>query len=445
MFHFILADLRRNWIGVAIVALLVALATALGVAVTLQERALRLGSARAAAPFDLVIGAPGSETQLVLSAVFLQSAPLPLLPARVLADLRADPRVAAAVPVGFGDFVRDYPVVGTTPDAIAMLGGLAEGESLAHLGDAVAGAQVTLQVGARFHPFHGAAGEPGEVHAEAEYRIVGRMARTGTPWDRAILVPIQSVWEVHADHDHDDAPQAVAQAAPAHDDHDHDHGHDRAAGTGQAHADDRAHGHDHDHDHEGEFASRPVDEDVLADADNPGVPAIVVKPKSFADAYALRQQYRAGPTMAVFPGEVLTRLYGTLGDARRVLSVVAAGAQSLVGAAILMVVAVHVLQRRRQIGALRAFGAPRAVVLTMVWLEVFMILAFGLLVGFGIGYAAVRVLSQRLGEASGVALPVEFQSSDTWTLLAFLCMAAIVTLLPALIAYRQTPAQALRS
>jgi putative ABC transport system permease protein len=41
MFHFILADLRRNWIGALILALLIALATALGVSVTLQERALR--------------------------------------------------------------------------------------------------------------------------------------------------------------------------------------------------------------------------------------------------------------------------------------------------------------------------------------------------------------------------------------------------------------------
>jgi putative ABC transport system permease protein len=358
MFHFILADLRRNRIGVAILGLLVALATALGVAVTLQERALRLGSARAAAPFDLVVGAPGSEAQLVLSSVFLQPAPLPLLPARVLAELRADPRVAAAVPVGFGDFVRDYPIVGTTPDAVAMLGGLAEGSGLDHPGDAVAGAQVTLHLGARFHPFHGTAGEPGEVHAHAEYRIVGRMAPTGTPWDRAILVPIQSVWDVHADHAH------------AH-----------------AHDADEDHGHDHDH---GESGARPLDDAALADPDNPGVPAIVVKPKSFADAYALRQQYRAETTMAVFPGEVLTRLYGTLGDARRVLSAVAAGAQALVGAAILMVIAVHVLERRRQIGALRAFGAPRAVVLAMVWLEVFVILAFGLLAGFAVGYAGGR-------------------------------------------------------
>src|SRR5690606_39630054 len=123
MLEFILADLRRNWIGAAALALLVALSTALSVAVILEERALRLGSARAAAPFDLVIGAPGSETQLVLSSVFLQAAPLPLLPPDTLARLRSDPRVAAAVPVGFGDFVGNYPIIGVTRDAISMLGG----------------------------------------------------------------------------------------------------------------------------------------------------------------------------------------------------------------------------------------------------------------------------------------------------------------------------------
>src|SRR5690606_35092601 len=206
MLEFMLADLRRNWIGAAALALLVALSTALSVAVILQERALRLGSARAAAPFDLVIGAPGSETQLVLSSVFLQPAPLPLLKPQVLAALRADPRVEAAVPVGFGDFIETHPIVGTTTDAIAMFGGLSEGTGFDHLGDAVAGAQVARAVGSTFRSFHGNAGDAGEVHAHMEYRITGRLAPTGTPWDRAILVPIQAVWDVHANH-HDDEPE----------------------------------------------------------------------------------------------------------------------------------------------------------------------------------------------------------------------------------------------
>lgn len=104
MIRFILSNLRRLWAGSLVVVLLVALATALGVCVVLQERALRLGSARAADKFDLVIGAGGSETQLVLSSVFLQPSPLPLMPGEVLGKLAADPRVdwqprsASAIP-----------------------------------------------------------------------------------------------------------------------------------------------------------------------------------------------------------------------------------------------------------------------------------------------------------------------------------------------------------
>ena len=103
MIRFVLADLRRLWAASLVIVLLVALATALGVAVTLQERALRLGSARAADKFDLIVGAPGSETQLVLSSVFLQPAALPLMPGDVLTKLIANPRVAWAAPIGFGD------------------------------------------------------------------------------------------------------------------------------------------------------------------------------------------------------------------------------------------------------------------------------------------------------------------------------------------------------
>ncbi len=55
---------------------LIALSVALCTVVTLQERAVRLGSARAAEKFDLVVGAAGSETQLTPFCVFLQPAPL---------------------------------------------------------------------------------------------------------------------------------------------------------------------------------------------------------------------------------------------------------------------------------------------------------------------------------------------------------------------------------
>lgn len=217
MLGFILADLRRSWPGALAVCLIVAFATALGVAVTLQERALRLGSARAANAFDLVVGAPGSETQLVLSGVFLQPAPLPLMPGSVMAGLSTDPRVQWAAPVGFGDAYQGWPVVGTSQALVDGLGGIAAGATFHLLGDAVVGADVPLKPGDSFHPVHAELAETGEVHQGATYTVRGRLAPTGSPWDRAILVPIEAVWQVHGsgeDHDDHDA-DAEAVGGPS--------------------------------------------------------------------------------------------------------------------------------------------------------------------------------------------------------------------------------------
>jgi putative ABC transport system permease protein len=423
MFRFIAADLRRHWIGVLAIMLIIALATALGVVVTLQERALRIGSARAAGAFDLVIGAPGSETQLVLSSVFLQAAPLSLMPGSVLAALAKDPRVAFAAPIGFGDFIADNPIVGTTQPLIDGFGGLTEGRSFGKLGEAVIGAQVPLTVAATFHPMHGQVHGPGEVHAGISYTVVGRLKPTGTSWDRAVLVPIEAVWRVHGyghAHEEDGEEHEAAHAAPT------------LAATLGAPRDPPI------------DLDDAIDPQALSAPNSPGLPAILVKPRTIADAYKLRHDYRGERTLAVFPGEVLTRLYGTLGDARLVLSAVATGAQALVAAAILLVVMLHVLQRRRQIGALRAFGAPRLVVFAIVWLETFLIIGAGLIAGFGIGYAAARVLSGILSHQSGIALPVGFVPGDVMPLLVLVAVSGVVAIVPALLAYRQSPASSLR-
>ena len=135
----------------------------------------------------------------------------------------------------------------------------------------------------------------------------------------------------------------------------------------------------------------------------------------------------------------------SLGDARFILSAVAAGAQGLVAAAILLVVTIHVLQRRRQIGALRAFGAPRGVVFAIVWLESFVIVGIGVIAGFGLGYLAVRLGSAMLAKEAGFALPVELRAGDLAAVAVLLAVTAAASLVPALLAYRQSPASALRA
>lgn len=424
MLRFILADLRRLWPGALVVVALTALAVALGAAVTLQERALRLGSARASEKFDLVIGAPGSETQLVLSSVFLQPAALPLMPGDVLRALARDPRVAWAAPVGFGDFFQGYPIVGTSRAVIEDAAEeLAEGRIFAAEGEAVIGSAVQLPVGATIAPMHGEAEAGGHAHADIGYRVAGRMRPTGTPWDRAILVPIQAVWHVHA---------LEAGETPA-------QGHDPAPSNAPDHdaAGEAGHGH-------GLFdADAALDEDW--DGALPGLPAILVKPRSISDAYRLRQEYRARPdTVAVFPAEVLTGLYAMMGDARLVLSAIAFGTQSLVAASLLLVAVIHVGQRRYQIGALRALGAPRGAVFRIVWGELSTLLLIGMALGLGLGYLAASLISHGFSARQGFALPVGFSRDDLGGLGLLVLAGLLVPLLPAMLAWRQPPLTALR-
>ena len=413
MIAFILADLRRFWGGAVAIIVLLALSVALSSVVTLQERAVRLGTARASDKFDLVIGAAGSDTQLTLSSVFLQPSPLPLISGALLDKLSNDNRVAFAAPIGFGDSAMGFPIVGTTTDLISALSPeLEEGKLFSRLGEAVIGSAVDLDVGGRVSPMHGTVETGGHAHTEIRYQISGRMAPTGTAWDRAILVPMRTVWQLHG--------------MEAHEEHDH-----------SEHADTP-----HDHDHEIDVDA-PLDE--VFDAKSPGIPAVLVKPKTIADAYRLRQEYRSENTLAVFPAEVLTRLYSTLGDARSLLLGIAVGTQIIVVFALLLVAIMHIGARKRQIGALRAFGAPVRSIIAIVWGELFLLLLLGIFLGLAIGYAVAHAITSWLTATTAVRMPVEFAMNDVWMTAGFIAVAAVVSLVPALLALRVSAATALRS
>jgi putative ABC transport system permease protein len=397
-FVLVAAHLRRSWLGAAALVLVVAVAVAIGVAVLAQERALRQGSARAADPFDIVIGAPGSPTQLVLTTVYLQEAALPLLPPATLTDLDRHKGIAWMAPLAFGDSWRGHPVVGTTA-ALVTLGGaraLTEGRVFQAEGEAVAGADVPLAIGATLSPSHGhSSGErAGQVHEGHAIAIVGRLPRTGTPFDRAILVPIEKVWEIHG------------------------------LPTGHPEGDPRI--------------GPPWSEATGA------TPAIVIKAASVADAYRLRGQNRTPERMAVFPAEVLVALYATLGDVRDVMAALTLATQALVLVAVLVAVMAVVAARRREIAVLRALGAPRSFVFASLWCGLGVLLAAGGLLGLALGYAATALLSAWLGARTGVRLPVAFAAEDLARAAGVVAVGLLLALAPALAAFRTSVSAGLR-
>ncbi len=134
-----------------------------------------------------------------------------------------------------------------------------------------------------------------------------------------------------------------------------------------------------------------------------------------------------------------------LGDMRSLLLAIAVGTQAIVVAAILLVTIMHVGARRRQIGALRALGIPKRSIVAIVWGELFLLFAAGAALGISGGYAAARVISALLTARTAVRLPVEFSAADLPLALGIGLAAALVSLVPALVALRSSPAEALRA
>jgi len=391
------AALRRGWRTALAMALLVALATAMGTGVGALERGMRRAAAQAADAFDLVVGAPGSATQLVLTSVYLQPDTVPLLDGSILARVVAEPEAVWASPIGFGDQWRGHPVIGVSPSFVTFGGrrALGIGRVFAVEEEAVIGAAVPLQLGEKISPQHGLIEVPegGHVHSEISYAVVGRLPPTGTPWDRAILVPIESVWELH--------------------------------GLGNGHP-------------PGVERIGPPWEAASA------VPAVVVKPRSIAGAYQLRARYRTGGSTAVFPGEVLSGLFRTLGDVRAVMSAMAAATSILVVAAVFLAFSALIAARAREHAVLRAIGAPPHFILAALWMELGIVLATAVAAGIWLGWVLASGAAAVLGRAAGLSVAASLGWPEAQLAAAILVGGLVAAVVPAFIGGRATPGASLK-
>ena len=392
------ALLRRYMAINLLFTALIALSMAVGVALTAQERALRAGTAQAAEGFDVIIAAPGSDITVMLAAVYLQPSALPLLDGAAFDRIATHPRVALAAPIAFGDSYQGAPVVGVTAEFITHLSGpLAEGQMFTELTHAVAGAQASVGPGDSFVPAHGVGtGADADAHGDFRYTVTGRLAPTGSPWDRALLVPIESVWDIHG-------------MAPG-------HGPDWDGTLGPP------------------FAPRFF----------PGTPAVMVVPDSLPSAYILRGEFSDTETMAFFPGAVLNRLHGILGDVRQVMSWLALLTQALVVVATMGALVILTRLLAPRLALLRALGAPPRFVVAVVWSFATSLLGVGAICGLALGAGATNWISHALSDRTEIAINASIGWPELHMAALFLSSATVLALLPAFFALRHPVPRDLR-
>lgn len=388
----LIRDLGRRalWTNVVFVAL-IAVSVALGTGLLVVERGLRSGSARAAAKFDLIVAAPGSEVTLLLAAVYLQPSDVPLLTGAQYAEVAGHPTVALAAPIAFGDSADGAPIVGTIAGFIAHLSGdLDEGRVFADHGEAVVGALSALKLGDEVEPAHGM-GPAADTHAHEDehYQVVGRMRATGSPWDRAVLVPVETVWETHGlANGH--APEAGEQLGP------------------------------------------PFDPAYF-----PGTPAILVRADRLVANYNLKSDFTRPDMMAFFPGTVLATLQARLGDIRAALSVMAGVTQILVTVAVLAALLILLRLFARGFALLRALGAPARFVFAVAWGYAAGLILAGTLIGLGLGFGAAAIIARIVTARTEVAVAVTPGWPEIHFVAAFLGITLTLALLPAFAATRR--------
>jgi len=383
-----LRNLRVRLLQTGLTVLVIALGVAVALSVLLIAQGVKEGIKRASAPFDMIIGAKGSATQLVMNTIFLQDIPVGNIPHDLYLFMKTDPRVQSAIPIGLGDNYQGFRVVGTTPAYFEMRekptappyfaldqGRLFTAEFEVVLG-AGAARQLGLELGDQFRAGHGVvaaveeAEEDHDAHHARPYEVVGILAPTAGPLDLGIYTSIETVWEAHG----------------------------------------------------------------VLEGD---VTAIIVRPQGLGGLMRIYQEVNSSrEAQAVMPGQILGQLFSLMGQGQQ-----AFGALSYV---VLLMAAITVMlslygtmaERRREVAILRSLGARRRTVISVVLWEVFFMGLTGVLLGAGLGHLSALGVGLAVQAQTGVASFPGFYLAEVSALVTVLALSMLSGLLPARAVYR---------
>lgn len=145
----------------------------------------------------LILGAPGSQFDLAISTLYFDAKPPPSITMETT-NYVADSDLATAIPMHVRFRAKGYPIVGTTFEYFAFRNSLiAAGTPLVRLGDCVLGSSVAEALGLK--PGDRLLSDPENVFDLAgsyplNMRVVGILAPSNTPDDRAVFIDIHSAW-----------------------------------------------------------------------------------------------------------------------------------------------------------------------------------------------------------------------------------------------------------
>jgi putative ABC transport system permease protein len=389
---------------------------------------------RGAQGYDLIVGAKGSPLQLVLNTVFHLSQPLENIPFPYYQEFlegRFAPAVETAIPICTGHDYKGYPAVATVPEYFEKLTYLGDKKyQFAHgtnfkeenyyeavIGD-VAAKRTGLKVGDVFQPV-ATVGESNVEHGHEDFKVVGILAHTGTPNDRAIFMNIEGFWRCPA---HSQGPSSGEKFL--------------SGGSGVSAAQTSKDHPAHDHDH---YADQPVNKSISAIL-------LCTDMKKPQLAFSLRDVVNKEPTaQAVPPSQVIADLFDrVIGNIQLLLLVLAVLVVVVAGIGIMVSMYNSMSDRRHEIAIMRALGASRYTVMTIILMESILLSLGGGAIGLLIGHGLIGALSPTIADQTGVIVgALDFQTIELILVPGLIVLATLVGYLPAMYAYKTDVAKSL--
>lgn len=185
-----------------------------GLRVLVQQTAVELQSRAATTP--ILVGAKGSSLDLVLSALYFEGKRPEPIPHAEVKRIQGS-GLAMAIPLHLGFEAQHHPIVGTTLDYLAFRHlRILSGRRFVFLGECVLGASAARSLG--LQPGSSLVSSPQNLFDLAgvyplEMQVVGVLAPTGTPDDRAVFVDLKTAWVIEGlGHGHQDLSKDEAAA-----------------------------------------------------------------------------------------------------------------------------------------------------------------------------------------------------------------------------------------
>jgi putative ABC transport system permease protein len=448
LFAIALKSIRQRALASTLTSLSVALSIMLMVLVLIISGILERNFDQSSLPpYNLIAGPKGSSLQLVLNTIYRIGNPEAYLPYQYYLDLQKDPRITEAVPITMGDVTEQggFKIIGTTSRFFEL--GYADGKPFRVRGkrfgtnfDAIIGADVALtngwDLGSQFQLVHGGL-EMKDTHThEEKFTVVAVLARTGTANDKTVFVNIDGFFAIGG---HDKPiEEAIAQhiefygeGSLSQEEIDKLIADERKEQAAHANEGEDEHAHHHAH-------STPTIKK--------NVTAVFVQTKTEMAGVLMegksKKGYKAQFVNPITPVRMLMDSF--VGTTRFVLMILTGLIIAVSGTGIFVSIYNSMADRKREIAIMRALGARRQTVFSIVLAESVLLCIGGGFLGLLLGHGLIYFAAPYIEAQAGILVdPLAFEPLELVLFPILLGLAALVGFLPGMTAYRTDVAESL--